>query len=255
MTKIYYEINPPVILNNGVIPINELNNRLNNIYFKINKLKNLTNGVQFTDSALGNPRLSSINLGSKIREKYSSKYEIICNIRTCDHNLNSIIQITREAELKNIDGLLLIWGDTPKFGVKIKTKTTDALKELKKLEFKIKLYSTIAFNVDERILENKLDVNPDGIITPPIPSIEEFYKFKDRINERNKKMDIISTIFIPSEKNLKALKLIKFDWSEYQNNLYEFAKEVFNNSNGVLISSPNDFQEGLKLIRRMRTSV
>ena len=94
-----------------------------------------------------------------------------------------------------------------------------------------------------------------GIITPPVPSIEEFYKFKDRINERNKKMDIISTIFIPSEKNVKALKLIKFDWSEYQNNLYEFTKEVFNNSNGVLISSPNDFQEGLKLIRRMRTSV
>ena len=80
-------------------------------------------------------------------------------------------------------------------------------------------------------------------------------KFKDRINERNKKMDIISTIFIPSEKNVKALKLIKFDWSKYQNNLYEFTKEVFNNSNGVLISSPNDFQEGLKLIRRMRTSV
>ena len=109
-----------MILNNVVIPISELNNRLNNIYFKINKLKNLTNGVQFTDSALGNPRLSSINLGSKIREKYNSKYEIICNIRTCDHNLNSVIQITKEAELKKINGLLLIWGDTPKFGVKIK---------------------------------------------------------------------------------------------------------------------------------------
>ena len=66
---------------------------------------------------------------------------------------------------------------------------------------------------------------------------------------------MISTVFIPSEKNAKALKLIKFDWSEYQDNLYDFTKEIFNNTSSVLISSPNDFQEGLKLIRRMRTSV
>ena len=51
---------------------------------------------------------------------------------------------------------------------------------------------------------------------------------------------------IPSEKNNKAAKMIGLNWEEYKDDVLEFYFEIEKLVNQVLITSPNDFNEGVE---------
>ena len=51
---------------------------------------------------------------------------------------------------------------------------------------------------------------------------------------------------VPSAKNERAAAMIGLDWSEYQDNFLGFLKEVYKETDHILITSPNSFDEGMK---------
>jgi hypothetical protein len=46
--------------------------------------------------------------------------------------------------------------------------------------------------------------------------------------------------------------MIGLDWEEYKSNFIEFIKEIRKYTENVLISSPNDFNEGVKVLKELQ---
>ena len=54
---------------------------------------------------------------------------------------------------------------------------------------------------------------------------------------------------VPSVKNEGANTMIGLDWSQYQDNFPGFLKEVYKEVDHILITSPNSFDEGIKVLK------
>lgn len=249
--RIAFELNPPRILD---VPgaKTTMDTKLKDFHSRIGRLKGLAHGLQFTDSALGEPRLLSVNTAGRVRQLHGDSFEIICNVRTCDHNLNGIIQLIEEARLSGVEGILILWGDQPKFGPPVRGKgSAQIVSELREIGVdQVKLYLAASFPAAREVLERKLEAKPDGIITQPVPSLDALYGALDILKREN--TQVITSIFVPSRKNERALDLIGFDWSDYVERPVEFARNVLKETTGILVSSPNDFNAGVSLIEEVR---
>ena len=56
---------------------------------------------------------------------------------------------------------------------------------------------------------------------------------------------------VPSIKNERAAAMIGLDWSEYQGNFLGFLREVYEETNHILITSPNSFDEGIEVLKKI----
>jgi hypothetical protein len=56
---------------------------------------------------------------------------------------------------------------------------------------------------------------------------------------------------IPSKKNIQAAKMIGLDWKEYEDNVLEFICEIGKITEQMLITSPNNFNEGVEVLRKI----
>ena len=230
---------------------NNVDDGIKKLYSRISKLNGLVNGLQFTDSSFGEPRLSSINTGGRVKTIFGEDFKVISNLRVSDHNLNSVIQLIEEARITRINGVLIILGDKPKYGSAIKSvSSVQTLTWLRKIGVNhTKLYLAHSFSSSKDNLEKKLSAEPDGIITQPVPSLEALYNLLDVI--KPEKIDLIASVFVPSKKNELILSRIRFDWTEYHDQVVEFTKQVLSETNKILISSPNDFNAGVSLIKEV----
>jgi hypothetical protein len=60
---------------------------------------------------------------------------------------------------------------------------------------------------------------------------------------------------IPSSKNKASAKNINLDWSNYENNIEEFIKQAYIICGEVMITSPNSFNDGVEIIKRLSKEV
>ena len=95
---IMYEINPPRI------PAEQ--NILNMHLERIQSISSVCDGIHLTDSVLGIPRVSPLNIAKKIRET-NQKIKLTCSLRVRDKELNTIETIVKES-VGIVDGLSLI---------------------------------------------------------------------------------------------------------------------------------------------------
>jgi hypothetical protein len=56
---------------------------------------------------------------------------------------------------------------------------------------------------------------------------------------------------VPSVKNERAAAMIGLDWSEYQDDFLGFLREVYKETDRVLITSPNSFDEGIEVLKEI----
>jgi hypothetical protein len=56
---------------------------------------------------------------------------------------------------------------------------------------------------------------------------------------------------VPSVKNKRAAAMIGLDWSEYQDDFLGFLREVYKETDHVLITSPNSFDEGIEVLKEI----
>ena len=65
------------------------------------------------------------------------------------------------------------------------------------------------------------------------------------------RIKLIPCIMVPSAKNERAAAMIGLDWSEYQDNFLGFLREVYKETDHILITSPNSFDEGIEVLKNL----
>jgi len=255
--NIIYELNPPKILNSYRIDIALLNQELLKFLNRARIISNFTKYIHITDSVLGIPRFSSIHATQMIMNNLTKlDLNISCSVRTRDRNMNSIIQMVTDAVMLKISGLLFIQGDKPAFEESEKAPSlsnpTDVVKLLTSIGFDklIDLDLSIPNKIsNQKVFQKKVNSKPHKFITQSINSIQEIRDLKDLIKPNN--IQLIPCIMVPSVKNERAAAMIGLDWSEYQDNFLGFLKDVYQETDYILITSPNSFDEGIEVLKKI----
>jgi len=159
-----------------------------------------------------------------------------------------------DAIILKIGGLLFIQGDKPAFEESEKgcslSNPTYAVNLLNSIGFDklIDLDLSIPNKVsNHRLFQKKINSKPRRCITQSIGSIQEIRDLKELMKPNHIKL--IPCIMVPSVKNERAAAMIGLDWSEYQDNFLVFLKEVYKETDHILITSPNSFDEGIEVLK------
>ena len=259
--NIIYELNPPKILNSYRIDIALLGQELLKFLNRASIVSRFTKYVHITDSVLGIPRFSSIHAAQMILSSMPGvEMNISCSVRTRDRNMNSIIQMVTDAVMLKIKGLLFVQGDKPAFEESERTpslsKPTDVIKVLSSTGFDnlIDLDLSIPNQISNHsAFQKKVNSKPHRFITQSINSIQEIRDLKDLIKPNQ--IQIIPCIMVPSTKNERAAAMIGLDWSEYQDDFLGFLREVYAETDNILITSPNSFDEGIEVLKKIASNL
>jgi len=236
-----YEINPPKVIQDTVLSHKELQNSLSNLKQRIVDITPHCTGIHLTDSVLGIPRISPLTIGALTR-KTEQTLEITVSVRVRDRNLTSLTQSVCDALLLGLNGILVLRGDPPPKGPKDSGLIPSrVVKDFNELGFgeKIDLFLSLPnFPVFDKI-QKKIDSEPAGFVTQVVHSIDEVERIVDKLKPQGFK--IIPVVLFPSEKNKKSAEFLKLDWSNYENSIQDFIRDIQKLTGDVLLTSPNDF--------------
>jgi len=241
---ITYEINPPRI------PAEQ--NTLNVLLERIESISTVCDGIHLTDSVLGIPRVSPLNIAKKIRET-NLKIKLTCSLRVRDKELNTIERIVKES-VGIVDGILILMGDrsntkndkTNLVSSQVVTSLND-----KGLGEKLELFLSIPATPNFTKIQKKINAKPKGFFTQIVSSKAMVQRMTDYLKPSG--FRIIPCLLLPSEKNSKSAKFLKIDWSDYKNNFLEFARQIHDLTGDILISSPNDFKGAHETLSKLAT--
>ena len=241
---ILYEINPP--------RISDAQNILNTVLERIESISHVCDGIHLTDSVLGIPRISPLNIAKKIRET-NQKIKLTCSLRVRDKELNRIEEIIKES-VGIIDGILILMGDKSNTNQdKTNLVSSQVVTSLNDKGFgeKLDLFLSIPANPNFEKIQKKINAKPKGFFTQVVNSKTMVQRISDFLKPTG--FRIIPCLLLPSEKNSKSAEFLKIDWSDYKDDFIEFAREVHSLTGDILISSPNDFKAAQTYLSKMVT--
>jgi len=241
---ITYEINPPRI------PAEQ--NTLNVLLERIESISTVCDGIHLTDSVLGIPRVSPLDIAKKIRET-NQKIKLTCSLRVRDKELNAIEEIVKES-VGIVDGILILMGDKSNTnGDKTNLVSSQVVTFLNDGGFneKHELFLSIPANPNITKIQKKINAKPKGFFTQVVSSKAMVQRITDYLKPNG--FRIIPCLLLPSEKNSKSAKFLKIDWSDYKNNFLEFVHQIHDLAGDVLISSPNDFKGAHEILSKLAT--
>jgi len=246
-----YEINPPKVIQDTVLSHKELQNSLSNLRQRIVDITPHCTGIHLTDSVLGIPRISPLTIGALTR-KTEQTLEITVSVRVRDRNLTSLTQSVCDALLLGLNGILVLRGDPPPKGPKDSGLIPSrVVKDFNELGFgeKIDLFLSLPnFPIFDKI-QKKIDSEPAGFVTQVVHSIDEVERIVDKLKPQGFK--IIPVVLFPSEKNKKSAEFLKLDWSNYENNMQGFIRDIQKLAGDVLLTSPNDFAGAKSMLEKL----
>src|SRR5919107_1186686 len=258
--EVIYEINPPKIFEGStILNIDKLNQEIDKFLYRSKLVLDYVNHIHVTDSVLGIPRISSLHGAALILENIKNKNVILsCSIRTRDRNINSIIQLATQSIFLKITDLLFIMGDNPQISLidtslKNLSKPTDAINMLNSLGYN--KFINLNLSIPNKIsnfnnFKKKINTNPNGMVTQSISSLQEVKDLKNLLNLHSVKL--IPCVMVPSVKNTKASKMIGLNFQNYKDNFIEFINDIRKEVNQILITSPNDFNEGIRTLKEIK---
>ena len=241
---ITYEINPPRI------PAEQ--NTLNVLLERIESISTVCDGIHLTDSVLGIPRVSPLDIAKKIRET-NQKIKLTCSLRVRDKELNTIERIVKES-VGIVDGILILMGDRSNTNNDktnlVSSQVVTALND-KGFGEKLELFLSIPATPNFTKIQKKINAKPKGFFTQVVSSKAMVQRMTDYLKPSG--FRIIPCLLLPSEKNSKSAKFLKIDWSDYKNNFLEFAHQIHDLAGDILISSPNDFKGAHEILSKLAT--
>jgi homocysteine S-methyltransferase len=249
---IRYEINPPRVIQDGVLSHKQVKGLLGKVEKRINSASKYCNGIHLTDSVLGIPRISPITTGAIIRND-NSKIDITASLRVRDRNITALTQSVYDAILLGLDGLLILKGDEPPAGPKdSKLIPSDIVKHFTKQGFdkKLDFFLSISANPDFDKIQKKISAEPTGFVTQVIQSPDQVHRIVDKLKPQGFK--IIPCVMIPSKNNAKSAKMLGIDFAQYEEIIIDYVKEIHNSAKDILITSPNDFKASLKVLSQIK---
>jgi 5,10-methylenetetrahydrofolate reductase len=250
---VIYEMNPPKVLYNNHFDNDTINKNIDLFLERAKSLSEYVDGIHLTDNVLGVPRISSLMLVSMLKRIGISK-PISSTCRLYDKNLLSILQFVTDAILSGLYSILILRGDDPMIGNKFfDVPPTKAIKILSEHNFNnyIKFDLSFPSKIDDGVrIKNKLEARPRAFVTQSISSI-------DNLKEIVKvsapyRIDVIPSIMCPSKRNEISAQNIGLDWRSYKENPENFVRDAANLTKKVLLCSPNSFEDGLKLVKKLK---
>jgi len=241
---ILYEINPPRIPDDQ--------NILNTVLERIESISHVCDGIHLTDSVLGIPRISPLNIAKKIRET-NQKIKLTCSLRVRDKELNTIEKIVKES-VGIVDGILILMGDrTNTNNDKTNLVSSQVVTALNDKGFgeKLELFLSIPATPNFTKIQKKINAKPKGFFTQVVSSKAMVQRITDYLKPSG--FRVIPCLLLPSEKNSKSAEFLKIDWSNYKNNFLEFAQQIHDLAGDILISSPNDFKGAHETLSKLTT--
>ena len=179
---------------------------------------------------------------------------ISCTCRLYDKNLISVLQFVTDSIITGVYSILILRGDEPVVGNKIiDIPPTKIIKTLSAHNFNnfIKLDLSFPNRIENSTrIKNKLEARPRAFVTQSISSIENLKAIVDVSKPFG--IDVIPCIMCPSKRNEVSAKNIGLDWSSYANDPEKFIHDAGNLTNKVLLCSPNSFEDGLELVKRLK---
>jgi homocysteine S-methyltransferase len=246
-----YELNPPKVIQDTVLSHQELQQSLDKFRTKAVQLGKVCDSIHVTDSVLGIPRISPITAGFFIKNS-NDKIKISASVRVRDRNQTTITQTICDAILLNLNGVLIIKGDPPPTGPKdSRLVPSEVVKQFNEQGFgkKIDLYLSVSADPDFDKIHKKIEAQPKGFVTQVISSIEQVTRIVDKLKPQGFK--IIPCVLLASEFNQKSAKMLNLDWSSYSKDVVGFLKQVNNIAGNVLLSSPNDFNGAIQVLKKL----
>jgi len=239
-----YEINPP--------KISADQNILNTLFERIESISSVCDGIHLTDSVLGIPRISPLNIAKKIRET-NQKIKLTCSLRVRDKELNAVEEIIKES-VGIVDGILILMGDKSNTNEdKTNLVSSQVVTFLNDRGFneKLELFLSIPANPNFTKIQKKINAKPKGFFTQVVNSKTNVERITNFLKPNG--FRIIPCLLLPSEKNSKSAEFLKIDWSDYKNNFIEFAHQIHELAGDILISSPNDFKGAHETLSKLAT--
>ena len=239
---ITYEINPPRI------PAEQ--NTLNVLLERIESISTVCDGIHLTDSVLGIPRVSPLDIAKKIRET-NQKIKLTCSLRVRDKELNTIERIVKES-VGIVDGILILMGDKSNTNSdKTNLVSSQVVTSLNDKGFgeKLELFLSIPATPNFTKIQKKINAKPKGFFTQVVNSKAMVQRMTDYLKPSG--FRIIPCLLLPSEKNSKSAEFLQIDWSDYKDDFIGFVRDVHDLSGDVLITSPNDFKGALETLSKL----
>ena len=241
---ILYEINPP--------RISDDQNILNTVLERIESISPVCDGIHLTDSVLGIPRISPLNIAKKIRET-NQKIKLTCSLKVRDKGLNTIEEIVKESA-GIVDGILILMGDKSNVNSdKSNLVSSQVVTFLNDRGFneKLELFLSIPANPNLAKIQKKIKAKPKGFFTQVVNSKTSVERLTNFLKPNG--FRIIPCLLLPSEKNSKSAEFLQIDWSDYKDNFIEFVCDVHDLAGDILISSPNDFKGAHEILSKLAT--
>ena len=231
---IRYESNPPKA--DGYTQ-----KQIDTISQRITLISSVCDGIHLTDSVLGIPRISPFEIAKLVR-KYNTDMKITASLRVRDRNLGEIEELVRESN-EFLDGILVLMGDKSQnssnesglFPSQVVRHLLDH-----DINGNCELFLSIPNNPNFEKIQKKLTVKPKGFFTQVIHSKTQVKRIFDYLDPKG--FSVIPCIIFPSNKNSKSAEFLNLDWSNYQDDVDGFVKDIEKLTGDVLISSPNDFK-------------
>jgi len=251
--KIIYEMNPPKVLNDNHFDNDTIRKNVDIFISRTKRISEFVDGIHLTDNVLGIPRVSSLMLVSMLK-KNGITQPISCTCRLYDKNLISVLQFVTEAILCGVYSILVLRGDDPIIGNKFfNTSPSKAIKTLSEHNFNnyIKLDLSFPNEVNDTMkIKNKLEAKPRAFVTQSISNIDNL---RDIVKvSAPYGIDVIPCIMCPSSRNEISAQNIGLDWHSYKEQPENFIREAASLTKKILLCSPNSFEDGLHLVRKLR---
>jgi len=220
---------------------------------KTKRISELVDGIHLTDNVLGIPRVSSLMLVSMLKRNGITK-PMSCTCRLYDKNLISVLQFVTDAILCGVYSILVLRGDDPIIGNKFfNISPSKAIKTLSEHNFDnyIKLDLSFPNKVNDTMkIKNKLEAKPRAFVTQSISNIDNL---RDIVKvSAPYGIDVIPCIMCPSSRNEISAQNIGLDWHSYKEKPENFIREAASLTKKILLCSPNSFEDGLRLVRKLR---
>ena len=251
--KFIYEMNPPQVLYDNHYDNDTIRKNVDIFISKTKRISEFVDGIHLTDNVLGIPRVSSLMLVSMLKRNGITK-PISCTCRLYDKNLISVLQFVTEAILCGVYSILVLRGDDPVIGNKFfNISPSKAIKTLSEHNFNnyIKLDLSFPNKVNDTMkIKNKLEAKPRAFVTQSISNIDNLRGIVKVSAPYG--IDVIPCIMCPSSRNEISAQNIGLDWHSYKERPQKFIREAASLTKKILLCSPNSFEDGLHLVRKLR---
>jgi len=231
---IRYELNPPKAEGYTQKQIDTISQR-------ITLISSVCDGIHLTDSVLGIPRISPFEIAKLVR-KHDSRIKITASLRVRDRNLDEIEKLVKESN-EFLDGILVLMGDksqnSPNESGLFPSQVVKHLLNYG-INKNCELFLSIPNNPNFEKIQKKINAKPKGFFTQVIHSKTQVKRIFDYLSPKG--FNVVPCIIFPSDKNSKSAEFLNLDWSNYQDDIAAFIKDVEKLTGDVLISSPNDFK-------------